>query len=405
MSGKVWSGVTVSVLAYLLIGSYEISRSTVESLFLESYGSSMLPWAWLAVAGGALVAVGVYNLFVGRVPLVVIFAGAAFLSAAVLAALLAAREASVPGATFLLYVWKDVHIVVLLEILWTFANVVFPLKTARWAYGVFLVVGSSGGLSGGILAGELALRWGTRGAAWAPTVIFVVLAVLALGLFRVTRGVAPARAENAGLLRGLAALRRSPYLPWLLLLVALVQIVITLVDFRFNEVIEATFPDTDERTRVIGQVYAAINVAALLLQMATGPVLYFVGVPLTLLAIPFLLGGAIGSHAIAPRFELMAATKVASKAFDYSLFKAAKELLYIPLGYAEKTAGKSLVDMLGYRAAKAFASLVALGLLGLELGGFFDWLTIGLVAAWLVVALVVGRRFRGVVPRERELGR
>ena len=45
--------------------------------------------------------------------------------------------------------------------------------------------------------------------------------------------------------------------------------------------------------------------------------------------------------------------KVASKAFDYSLFRAAKEILYIPLSHPERTQGKTFVDMMAYRMAKA----------------------------------------------------
>ncbi len=33
------------------------------------------------------------------------------------------------------------------------------------------------------------------------------------------------------------------------------------------------------------------------------------------------------------------------KALDYSLFRAGKEMLYLPLSYGEKTRGKALVDI------------------------------------------------------------
>ena len=56
----------------------------------------------------------------------------------------------------------------------------------------------------------------------------------------------------------------------------------------------------------------------------------------------------------------MVVVKVASKSLDYSIFRAAKELLYLPLSQAEKTQGKALIDMLTYRVAKGGASVLLL---------------------------------------------
>jgi ATP/ADP translocase len=91
-------------------------------------------------------------------------------------------------------------------------------------------------------------------------------------------------------------------------------------------------------------------------------------VPITLLAIPTVLGTTLGAFSIAPTFAMMKLTKIASKSMDYSLFRAAKEILYIPLGVKEKTQGKAVIDILGYRVAKAFASgiLLAVTSLGFE---------------------------------------
>ncbi len=177
-------------------------------------------------------------------------------------------------------------------------------------------------------------------------------------------------------------------------LVGLVQIVVTLVDYQYNSIVQATFPNTDVRTAVIGKVYASVAASSLSLQLLTGPLLRFVGIPATLLSVPVLVGSAISAFIAFPRFAVMAVAKVASKALDYSLFKTAKEILYIPLSYAEKTRGKAIVDMLTYRVAKGGASLLLLGLIWLHVTRTVLFFTLALVGAWLAVTWVITRRWR-----------
>ena len=93
------------------------------------------------------------------------------------------------------------------------------------------------------------------------------------------------------------------------------------------------------------------------------------------MAIPGLLGCAVAGFAIVPKFIAIASGKVASKAFDYSLFRAAKEILYIPLSHAERTQGKAFVDMMAYRMAKGATSVMLLGLIAMGEPQAALWLT------------------------------
>lgn len=388
--------VGICALAFLILLSYEIARSSVESMFLADFGAEALPWAWLAVAGGVIAAVGVYDRFCGRVPLLHLFLGALGATAGALVLLAGARSLGVRHGTFLLYVWKDVHIVLLLEILWTLASLTFDLKRARWLYGVICAMGSLGGLTGGLVVGAAASAWSTMAALWLVLPSFALVALVAAALGRRVDPEAPVgeARRRPGFAEAFGVLRRSRYLVLMVALVSLVQIVVNLVDYEYNAVLEATFADTDARTAVMGRVYAAINVAAIALQLLTGPILRLLGVPATLMAIPAILFVAVGGFAALRQFAVMAATKVASKAFDYSLFKAAKEILYLPLGYAEKTRGKAVVDMLTYRLAKGAASALLVLLVWLDAGALVLWLALALVVAWAAVTVAIVRRYR-----------
>ena len=293
-----------------------------------------------------------------------------------------------------LYIWKDVHIVVLLEILWGRANSTFSRRTAKWAYGLFCAAGSIGGIAGGSFAAFWAEKIGTD-SVLKISVGCLTLTTLAGGvLFRSVRG--PLRTSKGdpefSLRNGLAVLRSSKMLPLLLAMVLLSQVAITLIDYLYNGYMEETFLDRDERTAMMGMVYAGIDGLALVLQFLSGLILLSIGVRRTLLLVPLLLGIGVGLSALSPVLMWMVGVKVASKAMDYSLFRAAKEILYIPLSYPEQSQGKGLVDIVGYRSAKAGAAAIVLLLTG---AGAMVWvITLLVIGAWLVVAWLAGRQQR-----------
>jgi AAA family ATP:ADP antiporter len=356
-------------LAFLVLASYEVARPAVESLFLEAYTSEGLPWVWLAVGVTAFIVVLAYNRVVARVGLVSLFGRVAALSAAALILIQLAIRAEVPGSVFALYVWKDVYVVVLVEIFWSFANTVIPTDRAKWLYGIFCAVGALGAMSGNLLVGLVAKEAGTSDALWLVVPILLVAALLCRGVDRALRAESGERmgtSKSVAFGDGLKVVGASRYLRWMVALIIFTQLVVNLVDFQFNSVIESFYPETDARTAVIGQVYAAINLASFVLQLGAGLALSVLGVSRSLLAIPLIVGSTLLVFLIMPGFAAIALAKVASKAFDYSIFRAAKELLYIPLGYTEKTQGKAVVDILTYRVAKGGASamLIALGLFG-----------------------------------------
>lgn len=388
-------GLLVCALAFAVLFGYALSRPGIESMFLESYGASSLPSVWVVVALTAIVVVAIYNRAATRYPLGHVMLGSVAVSATALLVLLSLGRAGVRSADFALYVWKDVHIVLLLEALWSFAHMVFSLRTARWFYGVFCAAGSLGGVTGNLATGALATRWGTDRALWLIFAAFAVEVVLIVWLARAAGHPAPPhQGEKTSIRDDWQLVSRSRYLGWMVALIGLVQVVITLIDYAFNDAIAAAYPAVDARTEVIGWIYAAIDGGALVLQLGTGLVLRAAGVRFTLLAIPALIGAVVTSFALVPRFALMAVTKIASKVLDYSLFRAAKEMLYLPLSYAEKTRGKAIVDVLTYRVAKAGASLILALMVSTDGVTAVPWVILVLVAAWLVVTRGLTRRYR-----------
>jgi AAA family ATP:ADP antiporter len=388
----------LGLLAFFILASYGLARPPIESIFLADHTSKGLPWAWLAVAAGMVAVVGALGRHLARTDLATLLGQVLGASMLLLALLLGARAVRLPGAAFLLYVWKDLYIVVLVEVFWTFANSLYALKTARWIYGLFGVLGSLGSASAGFAVTFLSKTAGISSERLPLTLFPVLLAAWAVSRWLVRHGEpvrAPPRAAPPSIADGVRLLRKSAYLPYVFALICIVQVVITLVEYQFNGLVELQYAQVELRTRFLGQVYGFTETGAMVLHGLTGVVLRALGVAGTLLAIPTVLGAGLVSFLAAPRVAVIAAVRVAAKACDYSLFRNAKEMLYLPLDYDEKTRGKAFSDMLSYRVAKGGASALLLLLTFLKApAAAVAVLALALIAGWIATTVVIARRYR-----------
>jgi ATP/ADP translocase len=392
-------------LAFFFMLTYSVARPVTESLFLMAHTSRSLPRIWILVPLCMLCAVALYNKVVVRNDLMRLFGGISAISAALFVLLILALKANIPGVYYALYILKDVYVVVLAEIYYSYSNSVFKIKTARWVYGFFGVFGSMGAITGNLAAGFLAQRFGSVNALWVIPPLLMIGWLFCMPFSRIAGIHRPDVADDnkANISEAVRVMRKSSYLFLVLILIALVQIVITLVDFEYNTVIERVYSNVDARTAMIGKIYAIMSLGILVLHSLTGPILKLVTVPGALLAIPLILGTSTGIFVLMPVFATVAIMKVASKCFDYTLFRASKEILYIPLSYEEKTQGKSIVDMLTYRVAKGGASLLLLGLIAIGADSLATVMTLALIAGWFIVTIMVVTRFRKKVGGKEEV--
>ncbi len=138
----------MGALAFVIFAGYELARVPIKTLLVGEWGPEGLLVAWAAVAGAVIVAVSIYNRWAASRSPAQLMGWTAGVSAAVFAALMGAWHLDVPGAELLLYIWKDVYIVLLSEIFWTGANSAYSEGSARRVYGVFAAAGTIGAIAG-----------------------------------------------------------------------------------------------------------------------------------------------------------------------------------------------------------------------------------------------------------------
>src|SRR5439155_20133528 len=116
--------------------------------------------------------------------------------------------------------------------------------------------------------------------------------------------------------------------------------------------------------------------------------LRFVPVGAILVAMPVIQAGVTAVSFAHPTLGFAAGAYVVFKMFDYSLFKAAKETLYIPLSYDARYRAKEVVDVLGYRAAKGVTSAVLVPF-GAAATKAYGPIALAATAAWTLAAVAV----------------
>jgi AAA family ATP:ADP antiporter len=82
------------------------------------------------------------------------------------------------------------------------------------------------------------------------------------------------------------------------------------------------------------------------------------------------------------------------KAFDYSIFRAAKEILYVPLSFDERYRAKEIIDVFGYRTGKGASSVVIVVLqnAGILMANYYLAIAFAATGLWLALIFPLTRR-------------
>jgi AAA family ATP:ADP antiporter len=383
--------------AFLLFG-YEFVRSVSTSLFIGAYGAKSLPIVMALGPVGTILIVYMYGFLLSRLGSERALLATSAISAVVIVACYVALKQGISVAAGVLYIFREAYIVVLVEQYWSFINSTFQTSEARKVNGPITGLGSAGAVLGGLIISRYAQRLGSEN-----LLLFAAASLIPAGILSwlayTSAGEPKPTPEEAGGRQGHLALGlfRSPYLVYLACLIATTQVVSTVLDLRFSGLVETAMPLKDARTAYLGKYYAHVAAASFLMQFIATPLLLkTVALPVLHAAIPLVHMLACLLLLIRPSLLTGALAYGVFKVFDYSVFRAAKEMFYIPLSFDARYRAKSVIDAFGYRFAKGGASAllgVAGKLFGKLPGALYPALALAATAVWLplVLRLTLGR--------------
>jgi AAA family ATP:ADP antiporter len=388
----------IALSAACLMGGYEFARSPVASLFIEVFGAGRMPYAMTMVP--VLMAVLIY--FYGRVltrlgSLWTLQASLGIAAAAFLAAYAALRSGWKPAVAGI-YVFTEAYIVILVEQFWSFINSTLDQTQAKAFNGPIL-----GGATAGSLLADLALHrfapvLGSEQFVLLAGLSLVPAAVLAYTAYRLAgepQPTAEERSSSMGPLR-LRLILDHKVLLYMAGVVALSQFFSVATGQRFYELLEIAMPDRDARSAYLGIFWVKVNGLAIIMQCVATPfVLRRFPLAMILVGIPLVHVCTAGLMLAHPGLAVTAMALLLFKSIDYSVFRASKELLYIPLSFDARFRAKQVVDAFNYRFSKGLAAggiSLAKIMLGTLPGWTYPAISLGAAGAWVAAAVPLARK-------------
>lgn len=372
LSGRsaIFFALFMSCAAGFILCGYEMFRSTANTLFMTTYGKGqqprlfgLIPLSLPLVMGmvpiGVTLALYVYGRLLSwlgpRRTLRFTTLGA---MATLLVCYLGVR-AGIKPLRGVLFVFKESYVVLLIEQLWSFINSRLSKEWARRLNGPICGVAGLGAMAGGEILYRMSASWGTLHMlpiAALVTLPGLVIAELAYRRYGEPRGDSKPH-STAGYL-GLNLFRQQRILVVLLGLVICAQLIAAFGEQIFLRSLSEELPQPDRQNAYSGRFYVTVNFVAMLGQFVLSPLaLRFLPLPALHVIIPSIHIAAFSYFLFSPSLARAQLAYLLFKSIDYSLFRAAKELLYVPLSFDVRYRGKEIIDVLGYRFSKGAASL------------------------------------------------
>jgi AAA family ATP:ADP antiporter len=317
------------------------------------------------------------------------------------------------------FVWISVFNLFAVSVFWSFMADLFASEQGKRLFGFIAAGGSLGALLGPALTVGLAVSLGPVNLLIVAVVLLEAAVFCAMRLeasARQPRAAPPgaraaaARAEpplGGGWLAGIVLIARSPYLAGIALWVALLSLAGTFLYFQQANIVAAASDDPAVRTRIFATIDLAIGILTILVQfLATGRLItrFGVGAAAAFLPLVFCLGFV--ALWLTPILWVVIAFQALQRAANFAVSNPAREVLFTVAGREEKYKAKNVIDMVVFRGGDAVSSWLfhALRGAGLELGAI-SLATVPVTAAWLALALALGRTHEQRARQKEEEGR
>ncbi len=349
------------VYFFLVVAVFWIQKPLRTSRLLISGGIVALPWAKLLVAAVVMPALVIYDAVTRslrkrpRAVLVSVCAGAFALGLAGFARY--GRTST--AAAFAYYLFVDIFVTVMVALFWSLAHESTPPAQARRIYALVGAGGILGGVAGSAFTGWYAQTTPPETMLWTAAALLAPLPVLAWALGPPARDADDAGPDFQGAWHGARLTWASPYLLGIAAVVVLYEVSSNVVDYLFHALSLQAFAEQAVLASFLGRLNAVIIAASFLFQLIlTSFLLRRRGPRDGLLILPAAFAAGSLLFLTAPTLAAAVLLFVSDGSLGYSVNQTSKETLYTPAALPAKYQAKAFIDMVLFRLAKAFSSLL-----------------------------------------------
>jgi len=394
---------------FLIITALYQLKPASRSLFIEALGAERLPYAWIITALTMVVFITYYHRLVARHSRFNVVLGTCLVISGFL--VLFRLLINLPGPTVAIcfYVFVDILSVVLVEQFWSLTDSIYTTREGKSWYGFVGTGGLVGGIAGGGLSALLLQYTHLKTpdllltAAVTIGIIFALTWVMGhIGLYCEVEQVVRVEDTAKG---GWRVLGQSRYLMLIAAVLLLTQLVSPLIDYQFLNTVAASYPEREARTAFLSLFFSVMGFISVGVNLAITPLIHrFFGTIAGLLIQPLMISLFSWAFLFQPTLFFGGAAKISDRGLSYSINRASKELLYVPIDPVLIYQAKAWIDMFGYRIFKVSGSFlillftqwlpVAIGIAQLS------WITITISAAWIAIIMVLRHEYHRVCERE-----
>lgn len=345
--------VLATLSGILMIAQLIVAKATRDTLFLSNFPVTALPVAMIITAAISLPAVLGGSSLIARVG-PHRFLPAFLLANAVAFGLEWATLPTLPRVVVAL-IYLQVSLCGGLSIsgFWSVINERFDPHSARRAIARIGFGFAIGGLLGGVLAERMTTWFGVRAMLLALVATNFTIALCVVGL-----GAPQSVPEPPGTrVSGLNTLARSSYLRGLALLVVLVAITSSTLDYSFKSSVATAVRQPERLAKFFAVYYMATSFITVVLQATASRYSlerFGIGATLSVLPALLLLGG--GLSAVVGGLWAVVLLRGTQSVLASSFFRSAYEPLYTPLPPHKKRATKAIIDVAADQLGDALGS-------------------------------------------------
>jgi AAA family ATP:ADP antiporter len=381
----------------IIMALYQLKPAS-RSLFIESLGAQQLPYIWIATAVTMGVFIVYYHRLVERRSRINVVLGTCLVVSTLLVVFRILLNYPGPIAAAGLYVFVDILGVVLIEQFWSLTNSIYTTQEGKSWYGFV----GTGGLVGGVIGGWVSAMFIKHTPLQTPDLLLTAAAIIAIifcltwimgraGIFCEVDQVARVIEPSSG---GWRILGHSRYLLLIAAILLLAQLASPLVEYQFLNSVEASYPEREARTAFLSLFFAVLGALSIAVNIGITPLVHrYLGAIAGLLVQPLLIWIFSLCFFFQSTLYIAGATKISDRAMSYSINRASKELLYVPVDSVLIYQAKAWIDMFGYRLFKVAGSvLILLSTQWLPFAASLpqlSWFTAIICVIWIILIMML----------------
>ncbi len=364
-----------------------------KSLFIEHLGADKLPYAWIGTALSMGVLIAGYHRLVERFQRFTVVQATLLLCTGLLIFFRFLMENPSHAGVVAFFIFVDILGVILVEQFWSLTNSIYSTAEGKKWYGIV----GTGGLSGGIAGGAFAAFLIKKTALTTPDLLLVAASILSvilvlnncmnhIGMYCEVEMPAQQNLDR----KGWRILGHSRYLLLIASILLLAQLASPIIEYQFLKTVEGAYINQEARTAFLSLFFSALGIVSICVNLILTPLVHRgLGVIAGLLVQPVMMSICSGVFLMHTTLFTGSATKISDRGLSYSINRASKELLYVPVDPILIYQAKAWIDMFGYRTFKIFSSFIILALtqwLPFQVNvSQLSWLTMGICTLWILM--------------------